>query len=70
MRSTRRQLGDERDTSFEVTNERLDNQRPGFQPAPKEREAELEGEHHFPRVAAEKDVPRLPLAQRRIAGKK
>jgi hypothetical protein len=69
MKPTRRQLeSDDRDTAF-VLPEACEPQKPGVQLAPKGFEAEAEGEHRFPRIAAEKDIPRVPLAQR-IAEKK
>jgi hypothetical protein len=70
MKSKTPETDHERDTSFGLPDAAFDELKPGFQPTEKRRGAELEGQHRFPRVAEEKDVPRAPLAERIAQRKK
>ena len=64
MRSKRRAIDDEGDTSFELPNSYFEDHKPGLKPGGRKREAAGKGDHRFPRITKEKDVPQAPLARR------
>ncbi len=64
MRPKKRAIDEERDTALELPDLYFEDHKPGFKPTERKGKAAGKGDHHFPRITREKDVPQVPLARR------